>query len=147
MSGICSIDSLASRRPPIARPFPEPRCPPSAETTWSDATTRRESASASEEGDDMIESQNVGRQFFPSGSPSSERLESDASAILWRFSDAVDKRLADAAARLFARDGVFRRAGEVICGRANIESFYWSRLAEPGRVTRHVWSNVRCESS
>ena len=69
---------------------------------------------------------------------------SDATSLLWRFSDAVDQRMAGAAAQLFARDGVFRRAGEIICGRANIETFYWSRMADPGRVTRHVWSNVKC---
>ncbi len=71
----------------------------------------------------------------------------DVTSLLWRFSDAVDKRMAGAAARLFARDGVFRRAGEIICGRANIENFYWSRMADPGRVTRHVWSNVKCVPS
>ncbi len=95
----------------------------------------------------MNESEKVEHLSSSPGSPSADRQAPDATAILWRFSDAVDKRLAGAAARLFARDGVFRRAGEVICGRANIESFYWSRMADPGRVTRHVWSNVSCQPS
>jgi hypothetical protein len=87
----------------------------------------------------------VERRVSQQGSPPPTALPaSDATSILWRFSEAVDKRMASAAAQLFARDGVFRRAGEIICGRANIESFYWSRMADPGRVTRHVWSNVKC---
>jgi hypothetical protein len=69
----------------------------------------------------------------------------DATSILWRFSEAIDKRMAGAAARFFASDGVFRRAEEVVCGRANIESLYVSRMADPRRVTRHLWSNVRCQ--
>jgi hypothetical protein len=77
-------------------------------------------------------------------SPPGELQGSDATDILWRFSDAIDKRMADAAARFFARDGVFRRGSEVICGRADIESFYSSRMGVPERVTRHLWSNVNC---
>lgn len=93
----------------------------------------------------MNESGNVERLVSLQGSSPPAGLQgSDATSILWRFSDAVDKRDASATAHLFARDGVFRRAGEIICGRANIESFYWSRMADPGRVTRHLWSNVKC---
>ena len=69
----------------------------------------------------------------------------DATSILWRFSEAIDKRMAAAAARLFASDGVFRRAEEVVRGRTNIESLYLSRMADPRRTTRHQWSNVRCQ--
>jgi hypothetical protein len=95
----------------------------------------------------MNESGNVDRLASLQGSSPGELQGSDATGILWRFSDAIDSRMPSAAARLFARDGVFRRAGEVICGRANIESFYWSRMADPKRVTRHLWSNVRCQPS
>jgi hypothetical protein len=92
----------------------------------------------------MNDSANVER---PGSTPPAELQGSDATSILWRFGDAIDGRKASEAARLFARDGVFRRAGEIICGRANIEDFYWARMADPGRVTRHLWSNVKCRPS
>ncbi len=91
----------------------------------------------------MNENGNPERLVSPQGSSPVELQGSDATAILWRFSDAVDKRMAGAAARLFAHDGVFQRAGEIIRGRADIESLYRSRMADPGRVTRHLWSNVK----
>ena len=94
----------------------------------------------------MSESVNE-RLVSPQASPAGELQGSDATAILWRFSDAIDKRMADAAARLFTRDGVFRRGSEVIRGRADIESFYSARMAVPERVTRHLWSNVNCLQS
>jgi hypothetical protein len=81
------------------------------------------------------------------GSPAGELQGSDATDILWRFSDAIDKRMADAAARFFAPEGLFRRGSEVIRGRADIESFYSARMAVPERVTRHLWSNVNCLQS
>ena len=72
---------------------------------------------------------------------------SEPANILWRFSEAIDKRMAGAAARFFARDGVFRRSEEVVRGRASIEQLYLSRMDDPRRVTRHVWSNVRSRPS
>jgi hypothetical protein len=92
----------------------------------------------------MNESGNIERLASLQGSSPAELQGTGATGILWRFSDAVDKRMASATARLFARDGVFRRGSETITGRVDIESFYSSRMADPERVTRHLWSNVNC---
>jgi len=66
-----------------------------------------------------------------------------ASAILLRFSDAVDGRLPAQVARLFAADGIFCPGDKQIFGRTSIEAFYTSRLSDPRRSTRHLWSNVQ----
>jgi hypothetical protein len=78
-------------------------------------------------------------------SPGEGADESSAVHLLWRFSAAVDARLAGAVSRLFATDGIFRRGSELICGRDDIEKFYTSRLGDSRRVTRHLWSNVECQ--
>jgi uncharacterized protein (TIGR02246 family) len=64
--------------------------------------------------------------------------------ILAHFSRAVDQRCPEAVADLFAEHCLFRPGDKEFRGRAAILAHYLRRLAEPGRVTRHIWSNVDC---
>jgi ketosteroid isomerase-like protein len=70
-----------------------------------------------------------------------------ASALLRRFSLAVDSRLPALVARFFTEDALFRPGEREVRGRAAIESFYLARLSDPRRTTRHVWSNVELRPS
>lgn len=67
---------------------------------------------------------------------------SDPAQLLFRFSAAVDQRRAQDAAACFTRDGLFRPGDKAIVGVENIGQFYGERLADPRRMTRHVWANV-----
>jgi hypothetical protein len=62
--------------------------------------------------------------------------------LLYRFSEAVDNRRPSAVSDQFTSDGVFLAGTVELRGREAIEAFYVSRLADPRRRTRHVWSNV-----
>lgn len=68
---------------------------------------------------------------------------SDPAHLLYRFTDAVDRRDADEAARCFTPDAVFRPGSKSVGGAGEIKEFYRSRFADPRRKTRHLWSNVR----
>jgi ketosteroid isomerase-like protein len=67
--------------------------------------------------------------------------------LLFRFAEAVDRRQADQAAAQFAADGTFNPRGAPVVGRDAIRAMYEARMSDPGRKTRHVWSNLRCEPS
>jgi hypothetical protein len=79
-----------------------------------------------------------GADLEPVGGPEA------ASRLLFRFSDAVDGRRPSKVAAQFTDDGLFRIGKVEVRGRAAIESFYVSRLADERRRTRHLWSNVEC---
>jgi len=68
--------------------------------------------------------------------------DSDPSELLYRFSEAVDQRRPDDAARCFTADGIFRRDASRIIGEAAILDLYRQRMSDPRRKTRHVWSNL-----
>jgi ketosteroid isomerase-like protein len=70
-------------------------------------------------------------------SPQSGPLE-----LLYRFSEAVDHRRAEAAAACFTADAIFQRDSNRIVGSADILALYRERMADPRRKTTHVWSNA-----
>ncbi|MDH7794229.1 MULTISPECIES: nuclear transport factor 2 family protein [unclassified Beijerinckia] len=65
-----------------------------------------------------------------------------AQLVLYRFADAVDWRQPHTIAELFTEDGVFRLGAPELRGRPAILAFYETRLADPRRIARHLWSNV-----
>lgn len=67
----------------------------------------------------------------------------DIAGLLVSFSEAVDRRRPSEIARLFAPGGVFRPGAREMRGPEDIEAFYKERLADPRRVTRHLWNNLR----
>ena len=62
--------------------------------------------------------------------------------VLLRFTQAVDNRLPAEAAKQFAVDGVFCPPGKEIRGRDTLLAYYTTRLSDPRRTTRHIWSNI-----
>lgn len=69
--------------------------------------------------------------------------EGGIAALLLRFSDAANNRRPEAIAKQFTADGLFAVGPTEVRGRAAIEAFYRERQADPRRVTRHVWNNLR----
>ncbi|MDB5456535.1 MAG: ring hydroxylating beta subunit [Caulobacter sp.] len=63
-------------------------------------------------------------------------------ALLHRFSEAVDRRRPEQVAALFTDDGLFRPGETEIRGRVAIEALYRERLSDLRRTTRHLWSNI-----
>jgi hypothetical protein len=70
----------------------------------------------------------------------------DAGEVLLRFSDAVDRRRPARVADLFTQEALFRPGRTELRGRHAIEAFYRTRLSDPRRTTRHLWSNVEIRS-
>jgi hypothetical protein len=66
----------------------------------------------------------------------------DPAHLLVRFTEAVDQRRHDEIAACFTESGQFRPGARAVTGRKEIGDFYRARLADPGRKTRHSWSNV-----
>ena len=65
--------------------------------------------------------------------------------LIYGFSRAVDHRQPEAVAECFTHDGLFRPGDNEFRGRDAIGAFYQQRLADPRRVTRHLWSNIEVQ--
>ncbi|SMG26701.1 nuclear transport factor 2 family protein [Paraburkholderia susongensis] len=68
-----------------------------------------------------------------------ERLLSD-------FAWYADRGDGESLSRLFAPDGVLHVGGQQLAGRDAIARDCEQRHAQPGRKTRHLWSNLRIEA-
>jgi hypothetical protein len=68
-----------------------------------------------------------------------ERLLSD-------FAWCADRGDGESMGRLFVPDGVLRVGGAILGGRDAIAHDCARRHAEPGRKTRHLWSNLRVDA-
>lgn len=71
------------------------------------------------------------------------QIETGPAEVLIRFTEAVDRRQADEAAACFTDDGLFRPGDKATVGRDDIREIYRGRFADPRRMTRHVWANLR----
>lgn len=68
-----------------------------------------------------------------------ERLLSD-------FAWCADRGDGESMSRLFVPDGVLHVGGTILSGREAIARDCERRHAEPGRKTRHLWSNLRVDT-
>ena len=78
-----------------------------------------------------------------------ELKQEDINAIEQLLSDFAwyaDRGNGESMAKLFVPDGVLHVGGQQRAGRDAIARDCERRHAEPGRKTRHVWSNLRVES-
>lgn len=65
--------------------------------------------------------------------------------LLSDFAWYADRGDGESMAQLFVPDGVLHVGGQQLAGREAIARDCERRHAEPGRKTRHVWSNLRIE--
>jgi 3-phenylpropionate/cinnamic acid dioxygenase small subunit len=66
-------------------------------------------------------------------------------ALLTEFAHRVDNGLGDTVHELFTEDGSIAGPGLAMNGRSEIAKQFTARAKEPGRVSRHFWSNPRFE--
>ena len=69
-------------------------------------------------------------------------IEQLLSEFAWR----ADRGDGESMANLFVPDGTLHVAGRQLAGRDEIARDCEQRHAEPGRKTRHVWSNLRIQT-
>lgn len=82
---------------------------------------------------------------LPSAAPDARDSRPGLEALLVGFGRAVDRRQPLAVAECFTDQGLFRPGDTEIRGRDAVSAFYQDRLADPRRVTRHLWGNIHVQ--